>query len=110
MRPKRKAEPITLRLYIDEMERVKSVYENFKKRYPFAELSHMIRIWLGLKVEDPSAVLSPEERDYLTGRIPSLPESGTLEGQHGPFLSDIVPVPGRNVVRPVKRKKIRFGD
>ncbi len=64
-----------MRLYLDEMQRVTEVFENrFHPRYPFADLSHMIRIWLNLPVEDPKATLLEDERAYLCGRISALSE------------------------------------
>lgn len=76
MRPKRKAKPITIRLFIAEMERVERVFERFSSRYPFSKLDHMIRLWLNLPVEDPTAALFDAERDYLTGKTLTLKLDG----------------------------------
>lgn len=94
MKKQTKADPISIRLEKDEMERVRKVLERFRQRYPFAELKHFIRVWLGLSVEYEKAFISTEERDYLSGKIDALSVDGK---KHGPFSPNEDPVIGDQI-------------
>lgn len=67
-----KTRQIGIRLPEDEYRRLMAVYANAKERtMDYAPLGDVIREAIGLK---PLKVITQEERDFLSGKLPTLPE------------------------------------
>lgn len=105
MRTIKKGRPITIRLFKEEEQRVDEVFAAFKRRYGFAKLADMIRIWLNLPVEDVHAVLTEGERRYLSDGTGPRPEVENPADEWLPRRGETVVLPSGKKITVGKRGK-----